>query len=161
MAGLVFQQPESQLFAATVAEDILFGPRNLGLATEGVVAYALSAVGLDPACFADRSPFTLSGGEMRRVAIATVLAMRPRFLLLDEPTAGLDARGRVFVHLLITQLCAEGTGIVVVSHDVEEFVPYAQAHFTLRAQAVHGIPLPPAAGAPSSAATKGGASWPS
>ncbi|MDR1422630.1 MAG: ATP-binding cassette domain-containing protein [Coriobacteriales bacterium] len=130
--GLVFQQPESQLFAATVAEDILFGPRNLHHDTDGLVAFALSAVGLSSEHFADRSPFLLSGGEMRRVAIATVLAMNPRFLLLDEPTAGLDARGRAFVHALIARLCAEGVGVLVVSHDVEEFALRVHRQVILR-----------------------------
>lgn len=131
LVGLVFQNPESQLFAATVAEDILFGPKNLGLTTEGIVASTLQAVGLDHQAFADRSPFTLSGGETRRVAIATVLAMQPRFLLLDEPTAGLDARGRAFVHAIIATLLAEGVGVVVVSHDVDEFEPFVDTHLEL------------------------------
>ena len=101
--GLVFQRPEAQLFAETVVDDVAFGPRNLGasLADSRVAARAaLRAVGLDPAVFGQRSPFTLSGGEARRVAVAGVLAMRPAYLLLDEPTAGLDAHGisgRTFV----------------------------------------------------------------
>ncbi|MCL2340060.1 MAG: ATP-binding cassette domain-containing protein [Actinomycetia bacterium] len=144
--GLVFQQPEDQLFAATVAEDICFGPRNIGLlpagfalndaldpnSVAGEVLYpALAAVGLDAATFAQRSPFSLSGGEMRRVAIAGVLAMRPRWLLLDEPTAGLDAPGRAFIHRLIAEQLAAGSAVVVVSHSVAEFSAAATSHYRL------------------------------
>lgn len=134
--GLVFQQPESQLFAETVFDDILFGPRNLGLVhsseeSESVVREVLDAVGLDYETFHARSPFSLSGGQARRVAIATVLAMRPRYLLLDEPTAGLDAEGRAFVHALIRKLLSQGVGVVVVSHDIDEFLPRAQKVFLL------------------------------
>lgn len=91
--GLVFQYPEYQLFEETVAEDVAFGPRNLGLAAEEVeqrVREGLSLVGLDYGELKDRSPFELSGGQKRRVAIAGVVAMKPRVLILDEPTAGLD-----------------------------------------------------------------------
>jgi energy-coupling factor transport system ATP-binding protein len=135
--GIVFQHPETQLFAQTVADEIAFGPHNLGLLPSreirgNVVREALDAVGLDPKTFFHRSPFTLSGGEMRRVAIASILAMRPPFLLLDEPTAGLDARGRVFIHSLIDQLITATAGVVVVSHDLEEFAPRVQNHLVLR-----------------------------
>ncbi|MCL1880338.1 MAG: energy-coupling factor transporter ATPase [Actinomycetia bacterium] len=160
--GLVFQSPEDQLFAATVAEDIAFGPRNLGLlAVSGkkargrgrrrktadndpvdprlptplseaeLVAEALQQVGLDARAFMERSPFTLSGGEMRRLAIAGVLAMRPRFLLLDEPTAGLDAQGRAFIHRLIAAELRQGVAVVVVSHDLLEFGGRADQHLQL------------------------------
>ncbi|MDR3315965.1 MAG: ATP-binding cassette domain-containing protein [Coriobacteriales bacterium] len=130
--GIVFQHPEVQLFAQTVGEDILFGPRNLKMDTTGIVDSVLAAVGLEPRRFAQRSPFTLSGGEMRRVAIASILAMRSRFLLLDEPTAGLDAQGRAFVHRLIDELVRQGTGVVVVSHDLSEFVSRAHVHLLLQ-----------------------------
>ncbi|MDR2106349.1 MAG: ATP-binding cassette domain-containing protein [Coriobacteriales bacterium] len=135
--GIVFQHPETQLFAQTVEDEIAFGPANLGLLPTkevrgNVVREALDAVGLDPRIFFHRSPFSLSGGEMRRVAIASILAMRPTFLLLDEPTAGLDAAGRAFVHALIERLTRATTGVVVVSHDVEEFTPRVQAHLELR-----------------------------
>jgi energy-coupling factor transport system ATP-binding protein len=135
--GIVFQHPETQLFAQTVEDEIAFGPANLGLLPTkevrgNVVREALDAVGLDPRIFFHRSPFSLSGGEMRRVAIASILAMRPTFLLLDEPTAGLDAAGRAFVHTLIDRLTRATTGIVVVSHDVEEFAPRVQTHLELR-----------------------------
>jgi energy-coupling factor transport system ATP-binding protein len=135
--GIVFQHPESQLFAQTVEDEIAFGPRNLGLLPTkevrgNVVREALSAVGLDPRVFFHRSPFILSGGEMRRVAIASILAMRPAFLLLDEPTAGLDAEGRAFIHALIDQLIYATAGVVVVSHDIDEFESRAQDHLVLK-----------------------------
>ncbi|HVH30303.1 MAG TPA: ATP-binding cassette domain-containing protein, partial [bacterium] len=94
--GLVFQYPEHQLFEETVFDDVAYGPRNLGLATPAVqdrVRDALRLVGVDPDAFGRRSPFSLSGGEMRRVAIAGVLAMQPQVLVLDEPAAGLDPQG--------------------------------------------------------------------
>jgi energy-coupling factor transport system ATP-binding protein len=135
--GIVFQHPESQLFAQTVEDEITFGPGNLGLLPRrdmrgDIVREALDAVGLDPKVFFHRSPFSLSGGEMRRVAIASILAMRPAFLLLDEPTAGLDAAGRAFIHVLIEKLTRATAGVVVVSHDIEEFEPRVQTHLELR-----------------------------
>ncbi len=131
--GLVFQRPEAQLFAASVAEDVAFGPRNLGLpdaAAHEAAEGALAAVGLDPASFGPRSPFSLSGGEARRVAVAGVLAMRPSYLLLDEPTAGLDSRGRDAV-LAAVAAVRERAGVIVVTHDAEEFLPGADAVFVL------------------------------
>lgn len=95
--GLVFQYPEHQLFEETVYQDIAFGPRNLGLSAEEIdvrVKEAMALVGLDFDSLKDRSPFELSGGQRRRVAIAGVIAMKPKILILDEPTAGLDPRGR-------------------------------------------------------------------
>ncbi len=135
--GIVFQNPESQIFAQTVEDEIAFGPKNLGLLPSkevrgNIVREALDAVGLDPKAFFSRSPFTLSGGEMHRVAIASILAMRPTFLLLDEPTAGLDAMGRAFIHNMIEQMVHATTGVIVVSHEVEEFEPRVQAHLVLR-----------------------------
>ncbi|MCL2136361.1 MAG: energy-coupling factor transporter ATPase [Coriobacteriia bacterium] len=151
--GLVFQHPEDQLFATTVAEDILFGPKNLGLlegfgtkrqapqakdSLEGVyededelVAWALESVGLDFQSFKDRSPFALSGGEMRRVAIAGVLAMQPKWLLFDEPTAGIDAMGRAFMHKIINDQLARDTAVLVVSHSIEEFATRVERHYRL------------------------------
>lgn len=122
--GLVFQAPESQLFADTVLDDVAFGPGNLG--HDRATAYerardALTEVGLDPAVYGSRSPFALSGGEARRVALAGVLAMRPAYLLLDEPTAGLDARGRESV-LAVLDRVSSYTGIAIVTHDAEEFL---------------------------------------
>lgn len=123
--ALVFQNPEWQFFAETLLADVAFGPRNLGVADPvGAARAALTAVGLDPASFAERSPFTLSGGEARRGAIAGALAMRAPYLLLDEPTAGLDAHGRSSV---LAAIDAERgrAGVAVVTHDPDEFLPMA------------------------------------
>ncbi|NMA54451.1 MAG: energy-coupling factor transporter ATPase [Firmicutes bacterium] len=122
--GLVFQYPEHQLFEETVAKDIAFGPRNLGLSEDEIeerVNNALLTVGLPPAKYAQRSPFDLSGGEMRRVAIAGVLAMGPSYLVLDEPTAGLDPRGRDEILGQIAQLQQEqDLAVLLVSHSMED-----------------------------------------
>lgn len=131
LVGLVFQSPESQLFAETVVEDIAFGPLNLGLdraAARQRSLETLAEVGLDPAEFADRSPFQLSGGEARRVALAGVLAMRPAYLLLDEPTAGLDGPGREAVVAAI-EAARTHAGLLIVTHDAEEFL--GRADFAL------------------------------
>ncbi|MGI6603622.1 MAG: energy-coupling factor transporter ATPase [bacterium] len=122
--GLVFQYPEHQLFEETVAKDVAFGPRNLALSEAEIeerVQEALTMVGLDPAKYAPRSPFDLSGGEMRRVAIAGVLAMNPSYLILDEPTAGLDPRGRNEILGHVARLHKElGLTVVLVSHSMED-----------------------------------------
>jgi energy-coupling factor transport system ATP-binding protein len=122
--GLVFQYPEHQLFEETVFDDVAFGPRNLGMA-EGEVQESVKAsllfLDLPFDRIKERSPFSLSGGEMRRVALAGVLAMKPRVLVLDEPTAGLDPMGRRKLQNKIRELQKEqGTTIVLVSHAVEE-----------------------------------------
>jgi len=120
--ALVFQNPETQFFAETLLADVSFGPRNLGSADPNAsAAEALAAVGLPPETFGDRSPFTLSGGEARRAAIAGALAMRSPYLLLDEPTAGLDARGRREV-LAAIEGERRRAGVAVVTHDPEEFL---------------------------------------
>jgi energy-coupling factor transport system ATP-binding protein len=122
--GMVFQDPEQQLFADTLLDDVAFGPRNLGLDADDAQARAraaLAGVGLDPEDFGPRSPFSLSGGEARRAAIAGVLAMQPRYLLADEPTAGLDARGRQAVKELVAGQRARA-GVIVVTHVAEEFL---------------------------------------
>jgi energy-coupling factor transport system ATP-binding protein len=133
--GVVFQQPETQLFAQTLFEDIVFGPKNLGmpLAQNGVelVDEVLAAVGLEPARFKRRSPFSLSGGEARRAAIATTLALKTDFLLLDEPTAGLDAQGKVFIYELLQVLLAEGKGVLIASHDPDFFASLATGRVEL------------------------------
>lgn len=125
--GIVFQSPEMQLFAESVAADVAFGPRNQGLSEEDAIVEArraLDAVGLDPEEFGPRSPFSLSGGEARRAAIAGVLAMAPGYLMLDEPTAGLDPSGRESVRDIVTA-ARESAGVVVVTHDAEEFLGHA------------------------------------
>ncbi|MCK9445081.1 MAG: energy-coupling factor transporter ATPase [Tissierellaceae bacterium] len=122
--GLVFQYPEHQLFEETVYRDIAFGPKNLGLKDEQVeerVKEAMELVGLDYESLKDRSPFELSGGQKRRVAIAGVLAMKPKVLILDEPTAGLDPRGRDEILGEIQKLYQkENITIVLVSHSMED-----------------------------------------
>ncbi|MDR7419481.1 MAG: energy-coupling factor transporter ATPase [Armatimonadota bacterium] len=121
--GLVFQFPEYQLFEETVRRDVAYGPRNLGLDEVAVaerVDEALRQVGLDPHRFGERSPFTLSGGEMRRVALAGVLAMRPQALVLDEPTAGLDPRARRELLDRIEAWHRQGITIVLVTHNMDE-----------------------------------------
>lgn len=127
--GMVFQYPEYQLFADTVEKDVAFGPKNMKLSEEETakrVPEALKLVGLDPVKFADKSPFELSGGEKRRVAIAGVLAMRPEILILDEPTAGLDPRGKKEILTLIKGLNEEnGMTIFMVNHDMNEASEYA------------------------------------
>ncbi|MDR0381937.1 MAG: energy-coupling factor transporter ATPase [Oscillospiraceae bacterium] len=121
--GLVFQYPEYQLFEETVARDIAFGPKNMGLSEEETarrVKAAMQLVGLAPET-ADKSPFDLSGGQKRRVAIAGVIAMEPDVLILDEPTAGLDPRGREDILGHIRAYHAErGSAVILVSHSMEE-----------------------------------------
>jgi len=121
--GLLFQYPEQQLFEETVFADVAFGPRNQGLSEEEVrarVHQALEQVGLPPARFTSRSPFDLSGGEMRRAAIAGVLAMEPRMLILDEPTAGLDPQGRREILAHVGRLhSARGMTIVLITHSMD------------------------------------------
>ena len=127
--GLVFQYPEYQLFEETVAKDIAFGPKNQGLSKEEIdqrVRYAMDCVHLDYDKYSERSPFELSGGQMRRVAIAGVLAMRPAVLILDEPTAGLDPRGRDRILSMLEELhTRENVTIVMVSHSMDDMARLA------------------------------------
>ena len=126
--GLVFQFPENQLFGASVIEDVMFGPLNRGLGKDEVrekATRALNQVGISAKLF-DRSPFSLSGGEKRRVAIAGVLAMKPKVLILDEPTAGLDPKGRdELLEKLTTIRKDTGCTIILVSHSMEDVARYA------------------------------------
>ena len=128
--GLVFQYPENQLFEETVEKDIAFGPRNLGLDDAEIsrrVREAMAKVALDYERLKDRSVFELSGGQMRRVAIAGVLAMEPGTLVLDEPCAGLDPRGREEILGLIRNLHEQaGTTIVMVSHSMDDVASLAE-----------------------------------
>ena len=121
--GVVFQYPERQLFAETVAQDVAFGPHNLGLSQDEVdrrVESSLARVGLDLAAVGDKSPFELSGGQQRRVAFAGVLAMEPEVLVLDEPMAGLDPAARRDFLELIDRLHREGLTVVMVSHSMDD-----------------------------------------
>lgn len=126
--GIVFQFPEAQLFEETIGKDIAFGPKNFGVSEEEAIEKAkalLPQVGLDES-FLDRSPFDLSGGQMRRVAIAGVLALEPQVLVLDEPTAGLDPQGRKEIMDMFYDLYKnQGLTIVLVTHQMEDVAQYA------------------------------------
>ena len=128
--GLVFQYPEHQLFEETVSDDIAFGPRNAGLPEEEVarrVSWAMKLVGLEEAVHGPCSPFQLSGGQMRRVALAGILALRPEYLILDEPSAGLDPKGRDEIYGQLLKLQKEtGMGILLVTHNMEDAARLAQ-----------------------------------
>ncbi|MBO4479780.1 MAG: energy-coupling factor transporter ATPase [Clostridia bacterium] len=121
--GMVMQYPEYQLFDETVEKDVGYGPKNLGLSEEEIkcrVKEAVELVGLNYKEVADRSPFELSGGQKRRVAIAGVIAMRPRVLILDEPTAGLDPRGKKDIMSLVKRLKETSSPtIIIISHDMD------------------------------------------
>ena len=128
--GVVFQYPEYQLFEETVEKDIAFGPSNLGLQAEEIsnrVKHSMESVGLDYEEYKDKSPFELSGGQKRRVAIAGVIAMKPEVLILDEPTAGLDPGGRDEIFDLIKKLHRENNmTIILSSHSMDDMAKLAQ-----------------------------------
>lgn len=131
--GLVFQYPEYQLFEETVAKDIAFGPNNLKLDSKEIearVEYAMTAVGLDLS-LKDASPFGLSGGQKRRVAIAGVLAMKPSILILDEPAAGLDPAGRRGMLELIDGIHRSGVTVIMVSHSMDDVGRYCDRLYVL------------------------------
>ncbi|AXQ79656.1 energy-coupling factor transporter ATPase [Streptococcus chenjunshii] len=133
--GLVFQFPESQLFAETVLKDAAFGPQNFGVSSEEAENLAkekLALVGISEDLF-DKNPFELSGGQMRRVAIAGILAMEPEILVLDEPTAGLDPRGRKELMHLFKILHQSGMTIVLVTHLMDDVADYADYVYVLEA----------------------------
>lgn len=134
--GVVFQFPEAQLFEETIGQDIAFGPQNFGVSEEEALELAreiLPIVGLDES-FMDKSPFDLSGGQMRRVAIAGVLVMKPSVLVLDEPTAGLDPKGQLEMMDLFNRLHKEeGITIVLVTHQMEDVAIYADNMIVLDA----------------------------
>lgn len=128
--GLVFQYPEYQLFEETIALDIAFGPKNLGLSEEEItkrVKDSMEKVGLSYEKFKDESPFELSGGQKRRVAIASILAMKPQYLILDEPTAGLDPEGRDEILKEIKNIydSEEDMTVIIVSHSMEDIAKVA------------------------------------
>ena len=124
LVGMVFQYPEYQLFEETVLKDVAFGPKNMGLSEEDAndrAEEAMALVGLNPDHFAQLSPFDLSGGEKRRAALAGILAMRPKYLVLDEPMAGLDPKGRREILELLDEIRKRsGTTIVMISHSMDD-----------------------------------------
>ena len=136
--GIVFQYPEYQLFEETVEQDIAFGPRNLGLTDTEIqnrVAEAMELLKLSKK-LRKKSPFDLSGGQKRKVAIAGVLAMKPKYLILDEPTAGLDPKGREEFLELIADLHRQGLTIIMVSHSMDDIARYAQRMIVLEGGAI-------------------------
>ena len=131
--GLVFQFAENQIFEDTVLKDVAFGPQNFGVSEEDAEQIArekLALVGIDESLF-DRSPFELSGGQMRRVAIAGILAMEPAILVLDEPTAGLDPLGRKELMNLFKKLHQSGMTIVLVTHLMDDVAEYANQVYVM------------------------------
>lgn len=146
LVGMVFQYPEYQLFAETVFEDVAFGPRNMKLDTDEVkkrVLHAMTLVGLDPERFSSRSPFDLSGGERRRAAIAGVLAMHPKYLVLDEPMAGLDPLGRREILALLEKLRTEsGCTIIMISHSMDDIANHATRVLVLEHGSIHMLDTP-------------------
>ena len=131
--GLVFQFAENQIFEETVLKDVAFGPQNFGVSVEEAEAIArekLDLVGIDESLF-ERSPFELSGGQMRRVAIAGILAMEPSILVLDEPTAGLDPIGRKELMTLFKKLHQEGITIVLVTHLMDDVAEFANQVYVM------------------------------
>lgn len=131
--GLVFQFAENQIFEETVLKDVAFGPQNFGVSVEEAEAIArekLALVGIDESLF-ERSPFELSGGQMRRVAIAGILAMEPKILVLDEPTAGLDPIGRKELMTLFKKLHQDGITIVLVTHLMDDMAEFADQVYVM------------------------------
>lgn len=131
--GLVFQFAENQIFEETVLKDVAFGPQNFGVSVEEAEAIArekLDLVGIDESLF-ERSPFELSGGQMRRVAIAGILAMEPSILVLDEPTAGLDPIGRKELMALFKKLHQDGITIVLVTHLMDDVAEFADQVYVM------------------------------
>ena len=131
--GLVFQFAENQIFEETVLKDVAFGPQNFGVSEEDAEKIArekLALVGIDESLF-NRSPFELSGGQMRRVAIAGILAMEPAILVLDEPTAGLDPLGRKELMNLFEKLHQSGMTIVLVTHLMDDVAEYANQVYVM------------------------------
>ncbi|MDR1606632.1 MAG: energy-coupling factor transporter ATPase [Streptococcaceae bacterium] len=131
--GVVFQFPETQLFDETVLKDVAFGPKNFGVSpadAEAVAREKLQLVGISEALF-ERSPFELSGGQMRRVAIAGILAMKPTVLVLDEPTAGLDPKARQDMMGLFASIHASGVTTILVTHLMDDVADYADTMYVL------------------------------
>ena len=138
--GYVFQDSDSQLFMSTVFEDVAFAPRNYGLPEEEVekrARHALKLVGMDEK-FYKQSPFELSGGQKRRVAIAGVLAMRPEMMILDEPTRGIDVGTKVEIQKLVLQLAAEGKSVTFISSEIDEMLRVCSRLVVMRDRQVVG-----------------------
>lgn len=139
--GLVFQYPEYQLFEETIEKDIAFGPKNMGLSEEEVtsrVKEAMEVVGLDYETKKDKSPFEISGGQKRRVAIAGILAMKPDILILDEPTAGLDPKGRDELFFQIKKLYEKNNiTIVLISHSMEDIAKLVNRIIIMKNGKIH------------------------
>jgi energy-coupling factor transport system ATP-binding protein len=132
--GLVFQYPERQLFAQSLAEDLAFGPRNLGVSEAEIsqrVREALNMVQLPAGEFQDRSPFDLSGGQKRRAALAGVLAMHPELLVLDEPLAGLDPQAAETMREVLRRIHEQGTTVVMISHNMDDVAELASRMLVL------------------------------
>ena len=142
--GMVFQFPEYQLFSETVLKDVMFGPKNFGFSEKEAEERAkecLTKVGLDESYYS-RSPFELSGGEKRRVAIAGIIASNPSILVLDEPTVGLDPNGRKEILNLVKKIHEEGTTIIIVTHDMETVMNYANKVIVLKDSKYLGMMKP-------------------
>jgi energy-coupling factor transporter ATPase len=143
--GMVFQYPDYQLFAATVAEDIAYGPRNFGV-EEAEIAKRITQVsemiGLDYDALKERSPFELSGGQKRLVAIAGVLVMQPEILVLDEPTAALDPRGKAHLLQILRKLNEQGMTIIMVSHNMDDVAEDADRVLVLDHGSVFALGTP-------------------
>lgn len=143
-AGIVFQFPEYQLFESNVEKDVMFGPKNFGVSDENAKKQAheaLQLVGISPDYYL-KSPFDLSGGEKRRVAIAGILAMKPKILILDEPTAGLDPQGTREIMQLFEKIHQEGTTIILVSHDMDIVMEYADTVIVMENGTIQQVTTP-------------------
>lgn len=146
LVGMVFQYPDYQLFDTTVLDDVMFGPKNLGQSAEEAKANAEAAmrtVGLEPELFSEKSPFELSGGEKRRAALAGIIAMRPKYLVLDEPMAGLDPSGRREVLRTISRLRGElGCTVIMVSHSMEDVARSAERIAVMNESRLYAVGTP-------------------
>lgn len=143
-AGIVFQFPEYQLFESNVEKDVMFGPKNFGVSDEDAKKQAheaLQLVGISSDYYL-KSPFDLSGGEKRRVAIAGILAMKPKILILDEPTAGLDPQGTREIMQLFEKIHQEGTTIILVSHDMDIVMEYADTVIVMENGTIQQVTTP-------------------
>jgi len=162
--GMVFQYPERQLFDTTIERDVGFGPRNMKLDQKEIdkrVKEAIGLVGLDYEKIRERSPFEISGGQMRRAALAGVLAMKPKILILDEPTAGLDPKGKKQILSLINTLRAEVPTIIMISHNMDEIFENCNKIAVLAKGKLEGVFTPKQLYASSKVVTASGLKMPS